>query len=151
MSAFGCWRWCWRAGPQVCLLAALPSSPPPACLPLSPPSSLQLHCHGQPVRLFVFWRAEIHQPALKSLHNEFCRAHATRLSNSDCEGNNPHHPLAPYPQSLYLFIQAACRSLNEWKRSGKEKRDEKINPACAANCFVLHPHSRPASPRVMCC
>lgn len=72
---------------------------------------------------FVFWRGEIHQPGLKSLHNEFHRARPGCLI-----------PIAqnPHPQSLYLFIRAACGSLDEeeeekkrwvgWLRKEKEKK-----------------------------
>lgn len=61
---------------------------------------------------FVFWRGEIHQPGLKSLHNELHRSPPGFLI-----------PIAqnPHPQSLYLFIQAACGSLNEEEEEKKKK------------------------------
>lgn len=60
---------------------------------------------------FVFWRGEIHQPGLKSLHNEFHRARPGCLI-----------PIAqnPHPQSLYLFIRAACGSLDEEEEEKKK-------------------------------
>lgn len=55
---------------------------------------------------FVFLEKKIHQPGLKSLHNEFYRVLPSCLIQIAWN---------PDPSSLYLFIEAACRSPNEGK------------------------------------
>lgn len=57
-------------------------------------------------KAFVFLEKKIHQPGLKSLHNEFYRALPSCLIQIAWN---------PDPSSLYLFIEAACRSPNEGK------------------------------------